>query len=111
MKKTIMIALAVSLYAAGAFAADITTSTTIGGGTFAPSTKVGISIKSAATGYAATSAHLSGKYEYGTGGGSTFTGDSAKIVKKTIPTQASTNTVGVPTAVTADTALPGTGWQ
>lgn len=111
MKKTFILLLALCLYATGAFATvSIDTSTTIGGGTFTPSKGVGISIASKATGYAATSCHVNGTFEYGTGGGTTFTGDASKIVQADIPTQ--TGTIGTPTTVTSDTELPtGVTWK
>jgi hypothetical protein len=109
MKKKLFLALSLVLCAgSGAFAASITTSTVIGNGTFSPSTKVGIAILSAPTSYAATSAHLSGTFQYGTGGGSAYVGDASKILKKAIPSQAS-YTVGTPDAPTDATTI-GTGW-
>jgi len=111
MKKVAVILSAAALcglFASSSFAASITGSTTIGNGTYAPSAKVGISLVSASTSYGATSCHLSGTLEYGTGGGAGFTGDPTKILSKAIPTQ--TGTVGTPDDPTA-TALPGTGWQ
>ena len=83
---------------------DITTSTTIGGGTFTPSNKVGIKIISTTTSYAGTSAHLSGTFEYGTVGGAGVTGDPSKILKKAWAA-ASGATIGVPTAPASATAL------
>jgi len=51
---------AVALSASSASAAGLTSSTVIGGGTFAPSNKVQINVVAADTAYAATSGHLSG---------------------------------------------------
>jgi hypothetical protein len=105
MKKQLILAFMLTLCsAAAAFAADITTSTTIGNGSFTPSNKVGIKIVSAATSYAATSAHVSGTFEYGTVGGAGVTGDPSKILKKAY-TPASGATVGAPTAPASATAL------
>jgi hypothetical protein len=111
MKKILIFSLALCLYATGALATDsIVTSTTIGGGLFTPSKGVGVSITSSATGYAATSAHLSGTFEYGTGGGTAFTGDASKILQADIPSQ-SGKTVGTPDATTVNTGLPSATWK
>lgn len=105
MKKQLIFAFMLALgTAASAFAADITTSTTIGNGSFTPSNKVGIKIISAATSYAATSAHVSGTFEYGTVGGAGVTGDPSKILKKAY-TATSGATVGTPTAPASASAL------
>lgn len=103
-KSTIIFSLVLSLSATAALAADITTSTTIGGGSFTPSSKVGIKILSTATSYAATSAHVSGTFEYGTVGGAGVTGDPSKILKKAYTNPANA-TVGTPTAPASATAL------
>lgn len=90
----------------------ITGSVTIGGGSFTPSNKVGLSATASATSYAAGSCHVSGTYEYGTVGGSGITGsfsDTSKIYQKTIPAQ--TGTVGAPTSQSSATALQGSNWQ
>lgn len=116
MKKQILKAfliLAVASSASTAMATvTINTTVTVGAGnTFSPSTKVGISMTSIATSYAAGSCHLNGTKEYGTVGGSGVTGtysDPSKIYVKDIPTQATTNTVGVPTTQTTATSLIGT---
>jgi len=111
MKKILIFAIALCLYATGAFAtSSIVSSTTIGGGLFTPSKGVGVSITSIITGYAATSAHLSGTFQYGTGGGTTFTGDASKILQADIPSQAS-YTVGTPTPTSVSTALPSATWK
>ena len=115
MKKLFILVaiLAMVGFTSSAFAtASITTQTVIGGGNFTPSTRVGFSVTSTAQSYAAASAHLNGTFQYGTGGGSAFTGyDASKIYKADIPTQASDATVGVPTSQTDATTLEGTGWQ
>lgn len=113
MKKTNVILSAVALcgaFAATSFAADITGSTTIGGGTYSPSSKVGIKLVSAATSYGASACHVNGTLEYATGGGTAFGGDPTKIVSKAIPTQAATATVCAPSTPTA-TALPSGTWN
>jgi len=100
-------------FASTSFAApNITGSTTIGGGTYAPSAKVGVSIKSNATAYAATSAHLSGTYQYGTVGGVVVAPDDpTKIKQATIPSQTGL-TVGTPTDVATAGVLPASvTWQ
>jgi hypothetical protein len=107
MKKVLILSLVLSLYAAVAFAADITSSTVIGNGAFTPSSKVGIKLISLPSSYAATSAHVNGTFQYGTVGGSGVVGDPSKIVKKTLPTQ--TGTVGAPDAPESATSI-GTGW-
>lgn len=113
MKKTNVILSAVALcgaFASTSFAGTITGSTTIGGGTYSPSAKVGINLVSAAAAYGATSAHLNGTYEYGTVGGTVAAGnDPTKILSKAFTTPA-TNTVGVPEAPTAG-ALPSGTWN
>ena len=111
MKKTRLILTAAALcgsFSSAAFASPtvISSSTTIGGGTFAPSTKVGLSAYSASTSYTVTSAHLSGTFQYGSGGGSAYTGDPTKIMYATIPSQATNATVGAPIPTTSATALP-----
>ena len=112
--KTKMILPAVALcglFASSAFAVTpITGSTTIGNGVFSPSTKVGISVASGASSYAATSCHLNGTLEFGVGGGLAFTGDASKVVSKTIPTQSTSAATGVPDSPVDATSL-GTGWQ
>lgn len=96
-----------------AFAAvSITGSTTIGGAsnTFTPSAKVGMSLTSTAIAYTATSAHLSGTFQYGTVGGTGTTQDSSKIYSAPIPTQS--GTVGAPTATDSAVTLPtGVTWN
>jgi len=85
---------------------------TIGGGSFTPSSKVGLSIASQSTSYAAASAHLNGTYEYGTVGGTGLTGsytDTSKIYQGDIPSQ-SGKTIGTPTQQTSATSLAGT-WK
>ncbi|MEI6827263.1 MAG: hypothetical protein WCK54_16845 [Desulfuromonadales bacterium] len=110
MKKNLIFATLLGLLSAStAFAVTtIEGSTTIGGGTFTPSSKVGIKIISTATSYAATSAHVSGTYQYGTVGGSGVTGDPSKILKKAIPTQS--GTIGAPEDPASATGLTGT-WE
>ena len=55
------------LSAAGSvYAADITGTTVIGGGTFSPSNKVNIQCVSTSTNYSAQSKHLNGDREMGT---------------------------------------------
>ncbi len=109
MKKQLILSFALILCSAAvSFAAAITGSTTIGSGTYSPSNKVGINIVSTATSYGATSAHLSGTFQYGTGGGTAFTGDPTKILKKAY-TAASDATVGAPDTPSA-TALPTGTW-
>ena len=70
MKKNILKAFLVltSLaFASSAFAAKtISSSTVIGGGTFAPSAKVTIKVTSTVSAYAAASQHSSGKKQFGT---------------------------------------------
>jgi hypothetical protein len=70
MKKNILKAFLVltSLaFASSAFAVTtVSSSTVIGGGTYAPSAKVTIKVISTAGAYAATSQHLTGKKEFGT---------------------------------------------
>lgn len=51
---------AVVMSASSAMAAGLTSSTVIGGGTFSPSNKVVINVKSESTAYAACSGHSSG---------------------------------------------------
>lgn len=112
MKKinVILAAAAISCaFASTAFAVSITSSTTIGGGTYSPSAKVGINVISAPTSYAATSAHLNGSVQYGTGGGTGYVNDPSKILSKAIPSQAGL-TVGTPSAPTDATTI-GSGWQ
>ncbi|MFZ4859277.1 MAG: hypothetical protein ACOYL3_23105 [Desulfuromonadaceae bacterium] len=105
MKRNIILAALLGLVSASTvFAATITTSTTIGGGSFTPSAKVGINVVSLSGSYAATSAHVSGTFEYGTVGGTGVTGDPAKILKKAY-TAASGATVGAPTAPASAVAL------
>jgi hypothetical protein len=121
MKKQILKAFLVLAVVASASTAMATTSivstTMIGAGnTFTPSTKVGISVTAINTSYVAGSCHLNGTKEYGTLGGSNLTvaagkDDTSKIYTKDIPTQATTNTVGVPTPQTSALALQGSGWQ
>lgn len=105
---------------ASAAKATVTISQTVtigAGNTFSPSTKVGISMTSISTSYTAGSCHLNGTKEYGTVGGSGITGtyaDPSKIYSANIPTQATTNTVGVPTTQSSATALTNAGngtWQ
>ena len=118
MKKQILKAFLVLAVVGSASAAmaetTIVGTTMIGAGnTFTPSTKVGISISAVATAYAAGSCHLNGTKEYGTVGGTGITGtyaDASKIYTKDIPTQSTTNNVGVPTPQTTATQLQGT-WQ
>ncbi|OGT98678.1 MAG: hypothetical protein A2X80_01510 [Geobacteraceae bacterium GWB2_52_12] len=108
MKKRLLLSILATLVAAsGAFAGDITGSTVIGNGSFTPSNKVGIAIISSATSYAATSAHLSGTFEYGTVGGAGVTGDPSKILKKayTSDSTAVTANIGQPTDPASATAL------
>lgn len=112
MKKTNVILSAVALcgaFASTALAGSIISSTTIGGGTYAPSTKVGVSLVSLRTSYGATSMHLNGTIQYGTVGGTGVTGDPTKIMSKPY-TSATTSTVGIPETPTA-LALTGTGWN
>ena len=108
MKKICLILASAALcgsFASTAFATvTINSSTSIAGGNFTPSSKVGMSVTSSSTSYAVTSCHVSGTFEYGSGGGSTYTGDPSKIMSATIPTQ--TGSVGVPTATTVATGLP-----
>ena len=107
MKKTNAILTAVALsgvFASASFAGTIISSTTIGGGVYTPSTKVGINVKSALTSYAATSAHLNGSFQYGTGGGSAYAGDASKILQKAY-TATSGDTVGIPEVPTDATTL------
>lgn len=105
MKKLITLVAIMAFFASSAFAADtISAKTTIGGGDYTPSTKVVLSVISLPTSYAATSAHLNGTFEYGTGGGSAFAGDASKIVKKAYTTTTS-SLVATPTAPTDATAL------
>jgi hypothetical protein len=108
MKKNLIIAILFGLMTATSASAvtSIDASTTIGGGSFTPSSKVGIRIISTATSYAATSAHVSGTYQYGTVGGAGVTGDPSKIVKKAIPAQS--GTVGAPENPASALALTGT---
>ena len=112
MKKLFILVaiLAMVGFTSSAFATDtIIDSTVIGGGAFTPSTKVGFSVTSQSTSYAAASAHVNGTFQYGTGGGSAFTDDPSKIYKSDIPTQ--TGTVGAPTSQTDATQLVGSGWE
>lgn len=118
MKKQVLrafLVLTVLGFAASASATtSITGATTIGSAanTFTPSAKVGISISSSATSYAAAACHVNGTFEYGTIGGTNLSGsftDTSKIYKKDIPTQS--GTVGAPTAQTSATSLSGTGWE
>ena len=80
--------------------------TTVGtaSNSFSPSAKVGMSVTSTAIAYTATSAHLSGTFQYGTTGGTGSANDSSKIYNAPIPTQS--GTVGTPTATNSATALP-----
>ncbi|MBT0664554.1 hypothetical protein KI809_09610 [Geobacter pelophilus] len=114
MKKVITI-LAVLCFSTSALAAQsITTTTSIGGGSFTPSAKVGISITSAANSYTATSCHVSGKKEFGSAGGTGITNtltDTSKIYSKAIPAQQANATVCVPTATNSATAGPDGAWQ
>ena len=69
MKKNILkafLVLASLAFASSAFAVSISSSTVIGGGTFAPSAKVTIKAIATTTAYAATSQHESGKKQFGT---------------------------------------------
>lgn len=119
MKKVTVLITATALcgvFSSAAFAAvSINSTTSIGGGPYTPSTKVGISVLSAPTSYAATACHLNGSLQYGTGGGKDYTDDPSKIKSSKIEDQASTNTVGVPKTVSSATALPtptdSNGWQ
>ena len=82
MKTKIITLLALALFAAGSVhAAEIVggTSTTIGGGSFGPSTKVHILLVSTAASYGAVSQHESGTKAYGSGGGTGFGKDVGKI--------------------------------
>ncbi|MDD5286003.1 MAG: hypothetical protein PHD54_09095 [Desulfuromonadaceae bacterium] len=82
MKMKIVTLLAFALFAAGSvYAAEIVggTSTTIGGGSYTPSTKVHISVVSLPASYGATSQHESGTTLYGSGGGTGFAKDVGKI--------------------------------
>lgn len=113
MKKAliVIIAIAFSMATSVAFAADITSATTLGLTPFSPSAKVGVSATSANLSYCAASCHVSGSFQYGTCGGSGITGtytDTAKIYKGTIPTQSATATVCAPTAQGSATTLAGT---
>lgn len=105
---------AVAMCASTAFAqGSINASTVIGGGSFTPSAKVGISISSGDTSYAAASCHLNGTYEYGTVGGSGLTGtfnDASKVYQEAIPS-GQTGSVGTPTAQSSATQLQGSNWQ
>lgn len=112
--KKMMITLAILAFSTSAYAETIDTTTQIGGGSYTPSAKVGISIMSAATAYSATACHVNGKNQYGTSGGTGITGtyaDTSKIYRATIPTQQTDAVVCAPTAVTAATALPTASWQ
>ena len=115
MKKTIfcsVLMLVVLASASGAMAVTtIIGATTLGNASnsFTPSTKVGISVLSTLTAYAATSCHVNGSYEYGTVGGTGTTQDPSKIYQATIPAQ--TGSVGVPDAPTSATALGSQSWQ
>lgn len=112
MKKTNVILSAVALcgaFASTALAGSITSSTTIGGGTYAPSTKVGVLLVSLPASYGATSCHLNGTIEYGTVGGTGVTGDPTKIMSKPY-TSATTSGIGIPEAPTA-LALPAGTWN
>ncbi|SNB45837.1 hypothetical protein [Geobacter sp. DSM 9736] len=84
MKKPILIPtfLMASAFAASAFAVDITTSTTIGGGVFAPSKNVTLKVSATTTSYAATSQNSQGSKQFGTVGGTGVTGDPTKILSK-----------------------------
>lgn len=69
MKKNILKALLIltSLaFASAASAATISSSTVIGGGTYAPSAKVTIKVVATTNAYAATSQHENGKKQFGT---------------------------------------------
>lgn len=114
MKKTQVILSVVALcgaFASTALAGSITSSTTIGGGTYAPSTKVGVILVSAPASYGATSAHLNGTLQYATVGGAVAAGsDPTKIVSKAYTTAPGTNTAGIPDTPTA-TALPSGTWN
>lgn len=112
--KKLMISFALLSFSFSAYAGTIDSTTQIGGGSYTPSAKVGISIISAATAYSATSCHVSGKNEYGTSGGTGITGtyaDTSKIYKSTIPSQEPNATVCIPTEVTSATELPTASWQ
>ncbi len=86
-------------FASVTFAGSITSSTTIGGGTYAPSKNVTIKIFSSSVAYAAGSAHLNGSYEYCTVGGSNA-GDPTKIYKKASTSTTASSPSG-PTSATA----------
>jgi hypothetical protein len=93
----------------------ISAPTTLGSAanTFSPSAKVGISVTSISTSYAAGSCHLNGTFEYGIVGGTGLTGsytDVSKMYKETIPDQ-SGKTVGTPTSQSSATALQGGSWE
>ena len=110
---TIMVLAGIGCASTAMATTTITSSVTIGGGSFTPSSKVGISATASLTSYAAGSCHVSGTNEYGTVGGSGITGsfsDTSKIYYKAIPSQG-TATVGTPTSQTSATTLQGSGWQ
>ncbi|MDR3581071.1 MAG: hypothetical protein P4L44_14015 [Oryzomonas sp.] len=58
--------IALTMCAVSAYACIISTPLVLGGGTFAPSTKVTISVESGGTAYGANSLHSSGDHEYAT---------------------------------------------
>jgi len=112
MKTKIVTLLALLLFATGIVnAAEIVggTSTTIGGGTYNPSTKVHVKILSASSSYSASSAHESGTTGYAAGGGTGYAGDVSKIYSKTC----AANPCGTDPAVVpaSATALPTGTWN
>lgn len=119
MKKQIFrafLVLAVAGCASTAMAgtASITSGVTLGSSanSFSPSSKVGLSLTSDGVSYSVTAAHVAGSLQYGSGGGTTFTGDTSKILSAPIPDQAGLQ-VGTPTATSSATSLPSVtgGWQ
>jgi hypothetical protein len=119
MKKQILKALMVLAVIGSASTAmatqTISGAVTIGAGsnTFAPSSKVVISLTSISTSYCAGSAHLNGIKEYGTCGGTGITGSFTDVSKVYVKdyTTTSGSTVATPTAQSSATQLQGSGWQ
>jgi hypothetical protein len=116
MKKTILssvLLLAVVALAPAAMAAtSIIGATTLGSATnsFTPSTKVGLSVISTQTAYAASSCHVNGTFQYGTVGGTGSAQDASKIYQADIPTGQSGD-YGKPTDPASATALGSVTWK
>lgn len=113
LKAFLLLAIAGSASTAMAVTSIVEESTIGNGNTFTPSAKVGIYIISSPLSYAATSCHLNGTMEYGTVGGTNTTQDPSKIYSQAIPTQATTNTWGIPDQPGSAITITGTGtaWQ